>query len=372
MHMSGFKIGTIRGIPIRIHFTFLLVLPLLAFGFGRTFSGAAAMAGVPPEQLRGNPLLWGLGVALALFASVLVHELAHALYALRKGGQIRDITLLMIGGVTNMSESPREARHEAVMALVGPLVSLTLGALFWTLEWATPGAGFNLRFALFHLGALNIFLGLFNLLPAFPMDGGRILRALLTKRLGLVRATRVASRVGQVLAVLLGVWGLLSVNMFLMLIALFVFVGAKAETQSVMINALLSSLHVRDVMNQHVATMPAGLSVYVAAERMLRERDVALVTTDDDGNPEGVVTLEAVQRVPRERRSEVSAREVAVPLLPLSPDDDAARALRTMSDRDVSELPVAEDSRLVGTVSRDDILRVLKLNELEATQHNQR
>src|SRR5262245_17295929 len=103
MSMDGFRIGTIRGIPIRVHFTFLLVLPLLAFGFARSFRAAAGLADVPPEQLSGRPWVWGLGVAIALFASVLVHELAHSLYALRKGGRVRGITLLMIGGVSQLS-----------------------------------------------------------------------------------------------------------------------------------------------------------------------------------------------------------------------------------------------------------------------------
>src|SRR5690348_15176619 len=104
MDMSGFKIATIRGIPIRIHITFLLVLPLLAFGFSRAFREAARLAEVPPAQLGGSPVVWGFGMALALFVSVLLHELAHSLYALKKGGRVRDITLLMIGGVSQISE----------------------------------------------------------------------------------------------------------------------------------------------------------------------------------------------------------------------------------------------------------------------------
>jgi len=367
MNLGGFRIATIRGIPIRIHFTFLLVLPLIAFSFARTFQEAAELAAVPPERLAGSPWLWGLGVAIALFASVLVHELAHALYALRKGGRIRDITLLMLGGVSQMSEPPREARHEAVMALVGPAVSLGLGGVFYVLQSLAAEVSFNLRFALFYLGTLNLFLGFFNLLPAFPMDGGRILRALLVGRLGLVRATSVASRVGKVFAVLFAVWGFLSFNMLLLLIAFFVFVGAEGETRGVMVKALLGRLRVRDLMSDEVFAIPADLSVHDAAERMLRERRLAFAVLMD-GGAVGLVTLEAVQAIPPDRRSQVPVRSIVVGTTPLSPSEDAGKALRLMSESDVPQLPVAEGGTLVGTLSREDIVRGLKLSELEATQ----
>jgi len=168
-------------------------------------------------------------VAIALFACVLVHELAHSLYALRKGGRVRDITLLMVGGVSQMSEPPKEVKHEAIMALAGPLVSFALGAEFHLLRLLADHASFNLRFALFYLGILNLALGAFNLLPAFPMDGGRILRAVLATRMGLVQATRTAAKVGKVFAVVFGVLGVLTINMLLVLIAFFMFIGAEGE-----------------------------------------------------------------------------------------------------------------------------------------------
>jgi len=368
MDMGGFRIATIRGIPIRIHFTLLLILPVIAFAVARSFQAAAKLASVPPEQLSGSPWLWGLGVAVALFASVLVHELAHSLYAIRKGGRIRDITLLMVGGVSQMSEPPREARHEAVMALVGPVVSLILGGLFYLLQSLAAEVSFNLRFAFFYLGTVNLFLGLFNLLPAFPMDGGRILRSLLVGRLGLVRATSFASRVGKVFAVLFAIWGFLSFNMLLLLIAFFVFIGAEGETRAVMAKALLGRLSIRDLMSEEVLAISADLSVHEAAERMLRERRLAFATLLDSESV-GLITLEAIQAVPPDRRSQVPVRSIAVRTEPLSPSEDAGKALRLMSESDVPQLAVAEGGRLVGSISREDIVRGLKLSELEATQH---
>jgi len=126
MNGGAIRIGSIAGIPIRIHVTFLIILPFLAFGFARVYREAARAAEVPPEQLGGSPLLWGFVVALALFVSVLLHELAHSLYAMKAGGRVRDITLLMIGGVSQISEPPKTPRGEAVMALVGPLASFAI------------------------------------------------------------------------------------------------------------------------------------------------------------------------------------------------------------------------------------------------------
>jgi Zn-dependent protease len=368
--MSGFKIGSVRGIPIRIHFTFLLVLPLLAFAFSRVFSDAARLAEVPPGRLTGSPLLWGFGIAVALFVSVLLHELAHSLYALKRGGKVRDITLMMVGGVSQISEMPREPKHEAMMAFVGPLASLVIGLMLLgvhALIAETPS--FQLRFALFYLGGLNLFLGFFNLLPAFPMDGGRILRALLTPRSGIVRATRTAAAVGKFFAVLFGIWGLYTMNVLLILIAVFVFMGAESEKRAVLVKSLIGQLRVRDLMATQGLTLPPDASVHEAAERMLRDRRLAFAAAGD-GQVLGLVTVESVQKVPPERRAQTLARDVATVAPTVSPDDDAVTALQTMSENNVPQLAVLDEAgALIGSIDRDDIMRGLKLSELEATQH---
>jgi Zn-dependent protease len=370
--MSGFRIGTIQGIPIRIHVTFLLALPLLAFGFARAFREAAELAGEDPSAL-GNPFLWGLTVALALFLSVLLHELAHSLYALRRGGRVRDITLLLIGGVSQISEMPREPRHEAVMALVGPLVSIGLGALLYGLHvLLADTSSFQLRFALFYLAGLNLFLGLFNLLPAYPMDGGRILRALLSSRLGELRATRVAAAVGKVFAVGFGIWGFLSFNMLLVLIAFFVFIGAESETRAVLVRALIGKLHVRDLMSPDVPAIPGEVSVLDAVERMLQQRRLSSYAADADGHTLGLITLDGVQRVPPEERAQRRAQEIAKPIPALSPNDEVGTALRLMGELDVPQLPVAESGHLIGTITRDDIARGLELSEFQSSQRRRR
>ncbi|MGZ3457892.1 MAG: CBS domain-containing protein [Archangium sp.] len=364
---GAFKIITLRGIPIRVHYSFLLVLPFLAWLFSQAFRSAAEAADVPAESLRGHPLLWGLGLAVALFLSVLVHELAHSFYALRKGGQVSDITLLMIGGVSRITRMPDGSRQEALMALAGPATSLMLGGLFLIGYVLLEGArSFNLRFAVFYLGDLNVFLGLFNLLPAFPMDGGRVLRALLTGRLGRVRATQVAGVFGKGFAVLFGVLGLFSGNFILLIIAAFVFMGAESESREVLVQSLLNRVHVGELMVARTAAVEAEDSLEEVAARLQAERRRALPVVEG-GRVVGLVTLGAVRQVPAPRRAQVRVREVSQPVPELSPEATAWQALREMGQRRLPQLPVVRDGLLVGTVTQDDVMRGMELRELEDT-----
>jgi Zn-dependent protease/predicted transcriptional regulator len=369
---GAFKIATLRGIPIRVHYSFLLVLPFLAWLFGLTMA-----SGFGPERLRGHPLVWGVGLALALFLSVLVHELAHSLYALRKGGQVSDITLMMIGGVSRITRMPEGARHEALMALAGPATSLGLGVLL--LVGAVPLAGTraaDLSFAVAYLGGLNVFLGLFNLLPAFPMDGGRILRALLSGWLGRVRATQTAALVGKGFALLfflVGLFGLPGLwpagNPVLLFIAIFVFMGAAGESREVLMQSLLSGVRVRELMMPRTSAVPAEASLEEVDARLHTERRRALPVVDG-GRVVGLVTRVALQRVPAQRRGEVRAREVALPVPELTPEASAWDALREMGQRQLPQLPVVQDGLLVGTLTQEDLLRGMQLREQEEQRRN--
>jgi Zn-dependent protease/CBS domain-containing protein len=352
---------------VAIHYTFLFLLPLLAFSFARAFLAAADWAGLPAEQIHGSPLVWGFGVAIALFATVLIHELAHALYAIHKGGKVKAITLMMTGGVSHIAEPPHQIRDEAVMALVGPIASFLLGLLFYGAHVLLAGAGsFSLSFALFFLGQLNLFLAAFNLLPAFPMDGGRILRATLATRLGLVRGTRIAAGVGKVFALAFAAYGLFTMNFILLLIAFFVFVGAEAESGQVSMQMALTEVHVRELMTARAESVEATRPVAQAAEQLLNGRRLALPVTEE-GRPIGVITLREVQAVPPERRDQVLVKELTRTAPPLSPGDDVWRALKQMSELDVPQLPVAQDGTLLGVLNRLDILEGLQFSEIART-----
>ena len=366
--MNGaIRIGSVRGIPIRVHVTFLIVLPFLALGISRAFSEAARLAKVPPEQLRGSPFLWGLAVAVALFLSILVHELAHSLYAVRKGGRVRDITLLMIGGVSQVSELPRSGRNEAVMALVGPITSLALGGAFYLVYLGLSGTPqFNLKFAAFHLAYLNVVLGLFNLLPAFPMDGGRILRGALAQRWGELRATHVAAAAGKAFAILFAILGLTSGNILLIIVAFFVYMGAEAESRSVLVKALLGHIRVRDLIVARPPGVDSATTVFDLVEQMLRERRVAYPVVEGE-NVLGVVTLDDAKRVPLEDRARVRVVDVARRIAPIDGGDDATKAIRSLAEAPF--VAVVENAALAGVLTQSDVLRALQLRELESTQH---
>jgi Zn-dependent protease/CBS domain-containing protein len=365
---GGFQVAVVRGIPIRLHVTFLLVLPFLAYGFAQALPRFARMAGVAPEAL-GWRWAWGLGVAVALFASVLVHELAHSLYAVAKGGKVRSITLLLIGGVSEVSEPPGTPGEEAMMAFVGPAASVGLAAVAFGARAAVdPAAHPSAALAAFTIGYLNAFLAGFNLLPAFPMDGGRVLRGLLARRIGAVRATQLAARVGKAFAVLFAAWGFLSGNLILLLVAFFVFMGAESEARDVLVRAVLGELRVRDLMTRDAGALSPDDSVYDAGERMLRERRLAYPVARG-GDVLGQLALDRVEAVPLADRSTTAVADVMRPAAVLGPDDHVSDALRLLDREAIPQIAVVEGGALVGTLSGQEIRRGLALRELEASQH---
>ena len=365
----GFRIATIRGIPIRIHYTFLLVLPFLAYAFGQNFVAAARLGGVPVDTLSGPPWAWGLLVALLLFASVLVHELAHSFYALAHGGRVRSITLLMIGGVSELTEPPRRPAEEAWMALAGPATSIALGLASLVLLRLSGGlGGFAARFTFTYFAELNLFLGVFNLLPAFPMDGGRIVRGLLERSRGPIRATQIAATLGKLFAALFAIWGFLGGNLLLILIAFFVYVGAEGEQHAVIARALLGDLQVRELMVRPAPAVSPAEVVFDVAERMLREKRLSFPVADG-GRVLGTVSAESIERIPLGRRRETPATDAMVPATVVAPDDRVSDALRLLSDPRTVSLVVVENDRLVGTISQADLVRALRLQELAASQH---
>ncbi len=363
---GSLQVGAFRGIPIRVHFTLLLILPLLAVMFGGAFRRAAEVAEVPPERLLGSPAVWGLGVAVGLFASVLVHELAHTVYALRRGGRVRSITLMMVGGVSELTEAPPRPRDEALMALVGPLASIALAVAFGGGTWLLQGTlSFNLQFACFYLASLNFFLGAFNLLPAFPMDGGRIVRASLTGRLGAVRATRVASLMGRAIAVLMGLWGAFSLNPFLLVIAVFIYVGAEGESRQVRMKATLERVPVSALMTPRLEGVDAGASLWEAMWALRQAKRLLPVT--EDGRPVGWLGMDAVGGVPETERATRTARELMQPVEVVGVDEDGWTALRRMAEKEAPQLAVvAASGTLEGILDLLDVQRGLMLYEARA------
>lgn len=358
---GSFRIASFRGIPILIHFSLLLALPLLVMMLGSGFQMRGQALGIAPGELGAERYFWGLCMAVGLFASVLVHELSHVIYALSKGGQVRAITLMIVGGVAEVTELPKRHRDEVLMALAGPVTSLSLGGLLlgaWALlPQSTP---FALSFCLSSLGVSNLILGVFNLVPAFPMDGGRILRGVLASRLGIVRATNISSWVGRGFAVLFIVVGALTFNPMLAIIGFFIFSGAANEHRQVLMRAELERLRVVQMMSPRFHGLDVSVSMEEALAELRHERKLALPLTELD-RPVGWVVLSDVLAVPEAERAGRPVRELLKPATVVEPEVDGWTALRRIIEARPPVLLVMEHGRLVGTLDGNDIHAALAL-----------
>lgn len=220
MFTTSYQVAKIWGIPIRVHISLLIALFIVAQQTGPEFGGSW--------------LGWIAGFVLGIgfFTSIVLHELGHSIVAIRKGARVREITLMVVGGAARIERLPEGPRDEFAIAIAGPAVSLLLGLLFFfgaPYVPVPPRWGYLIQL----LGVINLGLLVFNLLPAFPMDGGRVLRALLTRKLGRLRATAAAARIGQIIAILFGFHGLTHHNYILVAVAVFVFISAGNENRMV-------------------------------------------------------------------------------------------------------------------------------------------
>lgn len=361
---GSWTIAKVYGIPVRVHVSLLLIVGLLAVAFATQFEEVAAggAALVPP-------LVWGAAVAVALFASVFVHELAHSVVALRAGARVRSITLMFIGGVSELgSELPRP-RLEAIMAVAGPATSLMLGGLLTAFHRAVAGGiPGDVALALQLVAVMNVVLGAFNLLPAFPLDGGRLLRALLVRRLGRERATRHAAGVGKVFALGLGLLGLHFADLLMIVVAGFVWLAADREANEVSIRATLGRLRVSDAMSPARLVLPGELPLAAAAGRMLAARVETAAIAHADGRIGGAVSAGEIRRASPEALQRQTLLELVGPrAAPLAPTDSLLDAFGRLGESGAAALPVlGADGRLLGVLSRRDVERELALRPISA------
>ncbi|MCK9297783.1 CBS domain-containing protein [Methanoculleus sp. YWC-01] len=376
---ASLQIGTLAGIPVKLHWSFLLVIPLFAWIIGSqillTTGLIEALFGVPIDPTlitEGfNPYILGIVVALGLFFGVFIHEMAHSLIAKAKGIEIHSITLLILGGVSQMEETMPDPKIELPMALAGPLTSLAVGVISSALVYVfaavelDPGIAGVLIFTFGYLGLLNVLLFGFNLLPAFPMDGGRVLRAWLARRMPLSRATRIAADVGKGFAVLFGIVGLLLLNPILIIIAFFIYIGANQEATYLRYNILLQDVIVADAMSTPVATVELTMPLPQLLEMMYETKHLGFPVVER-GSLVGIVALADVHKISPQDREAMQVRDVMTrnPTT-LPPSAPLIDALRIITGQDIGRIPVVADDALVGIVTRTDVLRVMELREEE-------
>ncbi len=336
----SYRLGRVAGIEVRVHASFLVLVALV---------GLAALSPSGPAVVAT------VGWLAAVFGCVLLHELAHSLVARTRGIGVRDIELLPIGGVSQLERLPDNPRDEFAIAIVGPLTSIGLAIVAAGVAtvlhigvWPPDliGGGFVARFLWF-----NLLVGFFNLLPAFPLDGGRVLRALLERHMDLGRATRISARLGRWLAIVMILIGLYS-NIWLVVIGVFVFLGSAAEEAATVLHERLKAVRVADVMVGEPlvlqATMPAA-----QAKRLLRhtaQREFPVVRADDCYI--GMVEAAAIEQA----SDEVTVGYLAVPVTPVGPDDPVEAT--ELLESGEAAVPVVGVAHVIGIVRADDVRRV--------------
>ncbi len=359
---SSLKIGSVMGIPIKLHITFLLVLPIFAYVFAIN-PQPFGFEGVEPPITR-----YALSVltAILLFASILLHELAHSYMARRYGVNIESITLFLFGGVSAMEEMPRKPGQEAKMAFAGPLTSLVIGSIclliYGNLISPNPSLSQSpVYFILWILGAMNLILGIFNLLPAFPMDGGRVLRSFYARKMSYVKATQSAAAVGKFFAILMAIFGILVGNLWFPLIALFIYVGASEEERSTQAEVTLENIMVRDIMTKNVVSVNPSMSVEDLVQFMFEKKHMGYPVMEGD-SLRGIVTFTDIERVPYLDRPVALVSDIMTKdIISVPSDAQASDVLKLISSKNIGRVMVVDNGTVVGILSRTDLVRILKL-----------
>jgi len=388
---KGIRIAKLFGIDIEIDWSWLLILLLVVWNLSTTFSQ------VHSDWSTLFSVTMGIIAALLFFLSVLLHELAHSLVAKSQGLPVNRITLFLFGGVSNIREEPKSPGNEFAMAILGPVTSIVIGVVLLLLAGIglqpqnlsqidpmefLQGLGAVRTLAVW-LGTINVILGVFNLIPGFPLDGGRVLRSIIWALTDNLRqATRWASFVGQAIAWLMITGGIAMIfgvripffgqglinGVWLIFIGWFLNNAANRSYQQLVIKDVLEGVPVRQMTKRNPPTVSADITVETLIEDHIMQTDDHAFPVMQDGKLAGIVCLDDVRRVPASERASKTVSDIMTPkgkLVSISPDDPANDALNEISKRSIRQLVVLQNGELFGLVRRRDIVRYLQLQSDE-------
>lgn len=360
---NSIRLFSVRGIDIRMHITFPLILVWAAIQFGLLAN----------QGLRGA--VFGIIVTLLLFTIVVLHELGHSAAARYYGVSVKQIVLLPIGGVAQLARIPEQPLQEFVIAIAGPLVNFGL-AIVLTLAALLFGNGLNLINMSVTLSGIasaslasvfgyvfisNLFLGLFNLLPAFPMDGGRVLRALLATRLSYPRATSIAVTIGQGMAFLLGLYGFLGGGFFLILVAIFIFIGAGQEGQLVQLRSVFNGLKVEQAFSRHAKALHPDSTLQDAVDMTLNSFQADFPICDND-NLVGLITHTAlIDALNRYSPATPIAQVMTTNIEPVDPSAALFQVQQRFMEQQLDALPVVHEGQFLGLITSRDLNEAYRL-----------
>jgi Zn-dependent protease len=358
-------LGRILGIPIGLDYSWFLIFVLLTWMLGGSY--------YPAEFKNWPPLLyWFMGAvtAIMLFVSVLLHELGHSVVAIRYKIPVRSITLFIFGGVARIGAEPPSAIAEFWIAVAGPVVSLALAIFFSALKPVTSGIE-PLLGLVKYLAYINFALVIFNLIPGYPLDGGRVFRAIVwavTKNMR--RATLTAANVGRVfgfLFILAGVWRIFSGDfgggLWIAFIGWFLDNAASAQIQQVMFQGLLAGHRVAQAMSSHCVAIPAEVMLQQLVDEHILSGGQRCFLVNRGSDTVGLITLHRIREVPRTEWQTTSAAQAMLPLdklMRISPDKELWTALQQMDRNGVNQLPVMTDNQVIGMLSREDVITFLR------------
>ena len=365
------RLGKIMGIPVRIHYTLWLVFVLIAWSLAY---------GYMPRQYPGLSVVtyWTIGIASAivLFVSVLVHELSHSYIAKKNGLPIARITLFFFGGVSEMTEEPKDPGLEVRMAAAGPLMSFLIAGILAATWYLGQLAKLPIVItATVGYGALiNAVLGAFNLLPAFPLDGGRVFRGSLWKHSNnLIRATRTATRVSETLSLLMMLGGFAAIivgdfvdGIWIVVLGWFIKSGAETSLRQTLVGESLTGVTVNDIMTRQLLTVPPDITVQQVVSDYFLVHPHGGYPVVKDGQLLGLITLPCVRVVPKDMRSMQTVAQAMIPrerTLMVQPNLSALDALQKMAREKVGRLIVAQNGQLLGLVTRGDLMRTIQTRQ---------
>ncbi len=372
------RIGSVFGIPVYLHFSLLLIIPVFAVLIGSQIEFTAIFledifglsAPIDLSLVTGTIMryLLGLFVALSLFVGVLLHELGHAVVAQRGGIEVERITLFILGGLAQIGDMGADPKQELPTALAGPFTSLLIGviccsAAFGALHLISNPAWAGLIFYILgYLGFLNIVLFLFNLIPAFPMDGGRVLRALLARKMPITKATQIAAEIGRIFAVLFGIVAFILLSPILIIIAVFIYIAAGQEAEMTKTTVLLEGVTVQDAMSAPVVTVEKTRPLHEIIDQMNGSHHLGFPVVER-GRLIGMITLADLHKAPPVDREALQVKDVmSTSLHTILPTEPLRDAMMMLSKENIGRIPVVStEGTLVGIVTRSDIFRVIEL-----------
>ncbi len=369
MIKGGIPIGKVFGIALRLHYSWFIIFALIIWSLTASYFPA-----VYPAWSLTTRITAGTITGLLFFGSILAHELMHSVVAQHQGLPVQSITLFILGGVSQMSSEPKRAADEFRMALAGPLTSLAIGGIFWAIWFLLRGQGGGEFVSAISqwLGLINVSLAVFNLIPGFPLDGGRVLRAILWGRSRNLRtATRTASAIGRGVGYVFIFGGLFLVfqgnwfnGLWIAFIGWFLENAAVGSYRQLALQDILQGHVASEIMTRECLIVPPDLSL----ERLVNENVLAsgrrCFPVVEGNNVVGLVTIHNIKAVPQNQWATKAVREAMTPfenIKRVRADTDLASVLQILTEEDINQVPVIEDQNVVGMVSRDNILSFIDI-----------